>query len=106
MAFDSALLCHCVQLPGLHPLHTRCADGKMTLNSLPNGLLPRSSSEPVKSEQYVVQKFGGTSVGRFATQIIEDVIKASLKSEKVAVVCSALSTTVKTEGTTNRYVRS
>lgn len=75
----------------------------MTLNSLTNGF----RTKPFASKQetrYVVQKFGGTSVGKFAHEIVANVIKPSLVHDSVAVVCSAISSTVKAEGTTNRYV--
>jgi aspartate kinase len=70
---------------------------------------------------WVVQKFGGTSVGKFALNIIEQVvqydnsiydymctsltsslIRPSLIDNRVAVVCSARSSSTKAEGTTNR----
>ncbi|CAK4032995.1 aspartate kinase [Lecanosticta acicola] len=57
---------------------------------------------------WVVQKFGGTSVGKFPVKIAEEVVQAGLdpKGERrVAIVCSARSTSTKSEGTTNRLVR-
>ncbi|GAB7352777.1 hypothetical protein MBLNU459_g3124t1 [Dothideomycetes sp. NU459] len=54
---------------------------------------------------WVVQKFGGTSVGKFAVDIAQDIVLASLKNHRVAVVCSARSTYTKSEGTTNRLLR-
>jgi aspartate kinase len=71
---------------------------------------------------WVVQKFGGTSVGKFALNIIEQVVqyddsihdytrtslteipyyRPSLVDNRVAVVCSARSSSTKAEGTTNR----
>lgn len=73
---------------------------------------------------WVVQKFGGTSVGKFALNIIEQVVlyaspisrytyrhkryktnkshRPSLAENRVAVVCSARSSSTKAEGTTNR----
>ncbi|KAH8664291.1 aspartate kinase [Xylariales sp. PMI_506] len=59
-------------------------------NSSPNG--------------WVVQKFGGTSVGKFPDNIAEDIVRASLASNKVAVVCSARSTGKKVTGTTSRLL--
>ena len=76
---------------------------KMTLDTLTNGHCP--SPIPPKrpaSSNCVVQKYGGTSVGKFAREIVANVIKPSLLKGKVAVVCSAVSATVKVEGTTNR----
>ncbi|KAK4981013.1 hypothetical protein LTR66_010246 [Elasticomyces elasticus] len=54
---------------------------------------------------WVVQKFGGTSVGKFAVQIAQDIVLAGLKKTRVAIVCSARSTYTKSEGTTNRLLR-
>jgi len=59
----------------------------------PNGPLP-----------WVVQKFGGTSVGKFPTNISQ-VVSSSLQQHRVAVVCSARSSYTKVEGTTNRLLR-
>lgn len=56
----------------------------------------------------MVQKFGGTSVGKFAVKIAEEVVKAGLDPKtdrRIAIVCSARSTSTKSEGTTNRLVR-
>ncbi|KAF2992876.1 Aspartokinase, partial [Neopestalotiopsis sp. 37M] len=49
---------------------------------------------------WVVQKFGGTSVGKFPDKIAEDIVRASLDTSKVVVVCSARSTGKKVTGTT------
>ncbi|KAL8827372.1 MAG: hypothetical protein Q9191_003221 [Dirinaria sp. TL-2023a] len=77
------------------------------------------------SRAWIVQKFGGTSVGKFADQIAENVIRyvqtletfnnmkrlklktlrSSLRGNRVAVVCSARSGITKLEGTTNRLLR-
>ena len=75
----------------------------MTIDSFPNGLFPGSSppKRPVCSGS-VVQKFGGTSVGKFARELVANVVKPNLVKDNVAVVCSAVSATVKAEGTTNR----
>ncbi|TKA65933.1 hypothetical protein B0A55_10361 [Friedmanniomyces simplex] len=54
---------------------------------------------------WVVQKFGGTSVGKFAVRIAEEIVVAGLRDQRVAVVCSARSTGTKAEGTTNRLLR-
>ncbi|TVY21239.1 Aspartate kinase FUB3 [Lachnellula arida] len=56
------------------------------------------------SRAWIVQKFGGTSVGKFAVNIAEDIVRASLKDNKIAVVCSARSTGKKVEGTTSRLL--
>ncbi|KAF4959889.1 hypothetical protein FGADI_1392 [Fusarium gaditjirri] len=56
---------------------------------------------------WVVQKFGGTSVGKFpdkGVQIATDIVRASLSQNRVIVVCSARSTGKKAEGTTSRLL--
>lgn len=53
---------------------------------------------------WVVQKFGGTSVGKFPEKIVDDVVSMYLTANKVAVVCSARSSNNKLEGTTLRLL--
>ncbi|TLD30260.1 aspartate kinase [Venturia nashicola] len=53
---------------------------------------------------WVVQKFGGTSVGKFALPIAA-IVKSGLLQSRIAVVCSARSTHDKASGTTNRLLR-
>ncbi|KAH6485735.1 aspartokinase [Parastagonospora nodorum] len=53
---------------------------------------------------WVVLKFGGTSVGKFAENIA-GIVKAGLKDNRAAIVCSARSNNTKLEGTTNRLLR-
>ncbi|AOA64443.1 Aspartokinase [Komagataella phaffii CBS 7435] len=55
---------------------------------------------------WVIQKFGGTSVGKFPDKIADDVVKVWNESNRVAVVCSARSSHTKTEGTTSRLLAS
>ncbi|KAK5098890.1 hypothetical protein LTS08_006268 [Lithohypha guttulata] len=52
----------------------------------------------------VIQKFGGTSVGKFPIDIV-NVVKSSLVDNDVAIVCSARSSSTKAAGTTNRLLR-
>lgn len=56
---------------------------------------------------WVVQKFGGTSVGKFPAEIVEDIVKVYTTEydNNVAVVCSARSSYTKAEGTTSRLLR-
>ncbi|KAH3902775.1 probable Aspartokinase [Saccharomycodes ludwigii] len=56
---------------------------------------------------WIVQKFGGTSVGKFPEQIVNEIIKVyTTKYDKdVAVVCSARSSYTKAEGTTSRLLK-
>ncbi|KAL2760594.1 hypothetical protein ACRALDRAFT_1046250 [Sodiomyces alcalophilus JCM 7366] len=53
---------------------------------------------------WIVQKFGGTSVGKFPVKIALDIVKANLSQNRVVVVCSARSTGKKAEGTTSRLL--
>jgi aspartate kinase len=41
-------------------------------------------------------------VGKFALEMVTNVVKPSLVKDHVVVVCSAVSATVKADGTTNR----
>ncbi|KAG1146876.1 hypothetical protein G6F37_003617 [Rhizopus arrhizus] len=54
---------------------------------------------------WVVQKFGGTSVGKFLDNIANQVIKEYVKQNRLVVVCSARSGKDKQTGTTNRLIR-
>ncbi|KAI5815885.1 Aspartate/glutamate/uridylate kinase [Pyronema omphalodes] len=54
---------------------------------------------------WIVQKFGGTSLGKFADQIAVEIVKPSISLHRTAIVCSALSTGTKAEGTTSRLLR-
>ncbi|KAI1497580.1 aspartate kinase [Biscogniauxia marginata] len=53
---------------------------------------------------WIVQKFGGTSIGKFPDNIAEDIVRTGLKSHKIAVVCSARSSGKKVNGTTSRLL--
>ncbi|KAF2181741.1 aspartate kinase [Zopfia rhizophila CBS 207.26] len=53
---------------------------------------------------WVVLKFGGTSVGKFA-ESIAGIVQTGLKGNRTAIVCSARSNNTKLEGTTNRLLR-
>ena len=97
----------------------------MGLDSLTNGYHDHGASQalsPVRNDQskpWVIQKFGGTSIGKFANQIAEDIVRLvliclcfrtlligcsrpSIGENRIAVVCSARSSHSKGEGTTNR----
>ncbi|KAG0164248.1 Aspartokinase [Apophysomyces sp. BC1034] len=54
---------------------------------------------------WVVQKFGGTSIGKFLDNIANQVIKEYVKQNRLVVVCSARSGESKQTGTTNRLIR-
>ncbi|OAA64549.1 cohesin complex subunit [Niveomyces insectorum RCEF 264] len=54
---------------------------------------------------WIVQKFGGTSVGKFPNKIAEDIVRRYLSSgSRVVVVCSARSAGKKVAGTTSRLL--
>ena len=59
----------------------------------------------LQSSGWVIQKFGGTSVGKFPENIVENVIKQYVLRNRVAVVYSARSGNTKSEGTTSRLLR-
>ncbi|KAJ7746442.1 Aspartate/glutamate/uridylate kinase [Mycena maculata] len=65
--------------------------------------LHQNSIDP--SSRWLVQKFGGTSVGKFAVNIAKDIVSSYIDSNKVAVVCSARSGSTKALGTTNLLLR-
>ncbi|KAK3940811.1 Aspartate/glutamate/uridylate kinase [Diplogelasinospora grovesii] len=56
------------------------------------------------SNGWFVQKFGGTSVGKFPDKIAEDIVKVHVQTNRLVVVCSARSTGKKVTGTTSRLL--
>ncbi|KAJ1924420.1 Aspartokinase [Tieghemiomyces parasiticus] len=54
---------------------------------------------------WLVLKFGGTSVGKFLNAITETILPAALCTNRIIVVCSALSSDTKSQGTTARLLR-
>ncbi|KAF8899856.1 Aspartate/glutamate/uridylate kinase [Mucidula mucida] len=67
-----------------------------------NGLR-QNTTDP--SAPWLVQKFGGTSVGKFSVNIARDIVSTYIDSNKVAVVCSARSGSTKALGTTNLLLK-
>lgn len=65
-----------------------------------------SVASSASSPGWVVQKFGGTSVGKFPDNIVDNIVKVFSKQNRVAVVCSARSSNTKSEGTTSRLIKS
>ncbi|KIK90852.1 hypothetical protein PAXRUDRAFT_831320 [Paxillus rubicundulus Ve08.2h10] len=55
--------------------------------------------------RWLVQKFGGTSIGKFAVQIAKNIVSTYIDQHKVAIVCSARSGSTKALGTTNLLLR-
>ena len=58
-----------------------------------------------KNNGWVIQKYGGTSVGKFPEKIVNDIVKEFANHHRVAVVCSARSSHTKSEGTTSRLLK-
>ena len=55
--------------------------------------------------QYIVQKFGGTSLGKAERmQAVAAIVRRSLEHDRVIVALSAMSSYVKAEGTTSRLI--
>lgn len=71
--------------------------------SLENSVVSLASLNSNKNN-WIVQKFGGTSVGKFAQDIAVKIVKEYSNNNRVAVVCSARSTQTKSEGTTTRLL--
>lgn len=54
---------------------------------------------------FVVQKYGGTSIGRAERMLqVCDIVKKNLEQDRIAVVLSAMSGYVKSEGTTSKLL--
>ncbi|OBZ87551.1 putative aspartokinase [Choanephora cucurbitarum] len=57
-----------------------------------------------KDLPWIVQKYGGTSIGKFLNEIADTIIPTYLNKNKVVIVCSARSGDTKDKGTTNRLL--
>lgn len=55
----------------------------------------------ILEKPWLVQKYGGTSLGKLPDTICGNIIPSYLQEYNVAVVCSALSGTIKSNGTTS-----
>jgi len=55
----------------------------------------------IQEKRWVVQKFGGTSLGKLLQTITQTIIPQYLETYNIAVVCSALSGSTKALGTTS-----
>jgi len=60
-----------------------------------------TAPRPPQDAPWVVQKYGGTSVGKFLTSIVESITPSYLQMNRVVIVCSARSGQTKALGTTN-----
>ncbi|KAI6021683.1 Aspartate/glutamate/uridylate kinase, partial [Pisolithus microcarpus] len=58
-----------------------------------------------RTAPWLVQKFGGTSIGKFALDIARDIVAKHIDQYQVAIVCSARSGSTKALGTTNLLLR-
>ncbi|WFD28154.1 aspartate kinase [Malassezia nana] len=56
---------------------------------------------PPSDAPWVVQKYGGTSVGKFLETIVDSITPSYLETNRVVIVCSARSGQTKALGTTN-----
>ncbi|KAG0049743.1 Aspartokinase [Gryganskiella cystojenkinii] len=65
---------------------------------------PQKESQPPK-KPWLVQKFGGTSIGKFIETITGTIVQSYLPTNRVVVVCSARSSETKSLGTTNRLLK-
>ncbi|BGP42099.1 Aspartokinase [Rhodotorula kratochvilovae] len=64
------------------------------------------ASTSASERPWVVQKYGGTSVGKFCNSLVETIVPSYVASgHRVAVVCSARSGQTKATGTTNLLLR-
>ncbi|KAF2023432.1 aspartate kinase [Setomelanomma holmii] len=71
------------------------------IDSIPHDLERDLSS----GNNWIVQKFGGTSLGKCVVTIAEDIVLTGLRENQIAVVCSARSTTAKSGSTTSRLLQ-
>ncbi|QKD52041.2 Aspartate/glutamate/uridylate kinase [Fusarium oxysporum Fo47] len=70
-----------------------------------SGLYPVARMRNRRDNSWVVQKFGGTSIGKFPDKVAEIVKSARLGSDRPAVICSARSSGKKVFGTTSRLLQ-
>ncbi|KAH8551720.1 Aspartate/glutamate/uridylate kinase [Umbelopsis sp. PMI_123] len=69
---------------------------------MPSQAALRSNAEDLP---WVIQKYGGTSVGKFLSEISTNIVQTYMNTNRVIVVCSARSGETKAKGTTNRLLR-
>ncbi|KIW62005.1 hypothetical protein PV05_02059 [Exophiala xenobiotica] len=65
----------------------------------------RNMIAPMSPRPWIVQKYGGTSVGKLLGTMTDSIIPTYLQDYNLAVVCSARSTTKKDAGTTNLLLK-
>lgn len=85
----------------------RASEGaKTTLPTVPASASEGEASAP--TAQWIVQKYGGTSVGKFLPTITSQIVPSYLASNpnlRLALVCSARSGSTKAKGTTNLLLK-
>lgn len=64
-----------------------------------------TSMSEVPSKPWLVQKYGGTSVGKLLSTITDSIIPSNRHTHRIAVVCSARSEATKSEGTTSLLLK-
>lgn len=74
-------------------------------SSSTNPLLVLRQNNTDPEAKWTVQKYGGTSVGKFAVNIARDIVSSYIDQHKIAVVCSARSGSAKALGTTNLLLK-
>ncbi|KAI8575305.1 hypothetical protein K450DRAFT_262316 [Umbelopsis ramanniana AG] len=66
---------------------------------------PAALRSNIEDLPWVIQKYGGTSVGKFLGEISTNIVQTYMNTNRVIVVCSARSGETKAKGTTNRLLR-
>lgn len=74
---------------------------KKTPSQFYNQDMESVNGAPNRRKDWVVQKYGGTSIGKFPKEIV-DIICNELNHNRLAIVCSARSSGIKAEGTTTK----
>ncbi|KAG1815099.1 Aspartate/glutamate/uridylate kinase [Suillus subaureus] len=84
---------------------------KLDLITLPSSSPPTNSTTTLRQNntdpeaKWIVQKYGGTSVGKFPVNIARDIVSNYIGQHKITVVCSARSGSAKALGTTNLLLK-
>ncbi|KAI0044317.1 aspartate kinase [Auriscalpium vulgare] len=85
---------------------TPTSSSSVSSGTPPPGTPPNLHQNSIDPDaQWLVQKYGGTSVGKFAARIAENIVPEYLDQHKLAIVCSARSGSTKALGTTNLLLR-
>ncbi|KAG0324868.1 Aspartokinase, partial [Podila horticola] len=76
-----------------------------TSNGNGHAYINGDSNDDHLHKPWIVQKFGGTSIGKFIETITGTIVQSYLPTNRVVVVCSARSSESKSLGTTNRLLK-